>query len=58
MSLLDINATFPEIVDYTRRIYAGMVSLLDSAVGNITSAMQHAGLWDDTLLVFTTDKYV
>jgi hypothetical protein len=25
VEVIDINATFPEIVDYERRIYAGMV---------------------------------
>jgi len=54
--LIDINATFPEIVDFERRTYAGMVSLLDSAVANVTDAMENAGLWNDTILVFTTDK--
>jgi len=39
-----------------RRIYAGMLSALDEAVGNITRRLASAGMWEDTLLVFTTDN--
>ena len=34
--LIDVNETFAEIVDYDRRVFAGMVSMLDQAVANIT----------------------
>ena len=32
-----------------------MVSAMDEAISNITGALQDQGLWEDTLLVFTTD---
>ena len=32
-----------------------MVSAMDEAISNITEALQDQGIWEDTLLVFTTD---
>ncbi|XP_052256156.1 arylsulfatase B-like isoform X1 [Dreissena polymorpha] len=44
------------INDRDRRTYAGMVSCMDEAVGNIAMAMQQRGFWDNTVMIFTTDN--
>lgn len=44
------------IKNKTRREYAAMVDIVDEAIGNVTRAMQQAGLWEDTLMIVTTDN--
>lgn len=39
-----------------RRWYAAMISYVDAAVGNITAALRAKGMWDNTLLVMTSDN--
>ncbi|XP_067057174.1 arylsulfatase B-like isoform X1 [Acropora muricata] len=39
-----------------RRVHAGMVDILDEAVGNISKAFKDKGLWEDTLTIFCTDN--
>ncbi|XP_068685139.1 arylsulfatase B-like [Montipora foliosa] len=44
------------IENLTRRKYAAMVDIVDEAIGNVTEAMKQAGLWDNTLLIVSTDN--
>jgi arylsulfatase A-like enzyme len=39
-----------------RRIYAGMVAAMDEAVGQVVTALDEAGLRDNTLIIFSSDN--
>ncbi|XP_045187096.1 arylsulfatase J-like isoform X2 [Mercenaria mercenaria] len=47
---------YGHIKDTNRRKYAGMVSCMDEAIGGIVEAMKKRGMWENTLLIFTTDN--
>ncbi|KAK6191760.1 hypothetical protein SNE40_003362 [Patella caerulea] len=47
---------YSNINDKNRRIYSGMVSALDEAVGNITKSLVQNGFMDNILIVFTADN--
>ena len=52
--IVDVNETFSEVVAMDRRIFAGEVLAMDMAVKNITDSFTKAGLWKDTVLIFST----
>ena len=39
-----------------RQTYAGMLTCADESIANVTRALQQQGLWNDTLLIVTTDN--
>ena len=47
---------YPEDWYLDRRQYAAMCSFWDEILGNVTKALKAKGIWDNTLLVFSSDK--
>ena len=47
---------YKEIKNKSRQMKAAMVTAMDLAIGNITAALEKAEMWNDTLIVFTTDN--
>ena len=45
---------YPESMEKGRRTYAGMVSALDAAVAELERIYKDAGIWNETVMVFTT----
>ncbi|XP_031561188.1 arylsulfatase B-like [Actinia tenebrosa] len=44
------------ITDKTRQIHAAKIDYTDKAIGNITRTLKETGLWENTLLIFSTDN--
>ncbi|XP_013382182.1 arylsulfatase B-like [Lingula anatina] len=47
---------YQRIKNKARRTYAGMVSAMDEGVANVTKALKQHRLWEDTIMVFSTDN--
>ena len=54
--LIDVNETYAALESYPMRIYAGMVSALDMALNTTVRGYMDSGLWENTVLVFTSDN--
>lgn len=44
-----------EDIEAVRRNYAGKVSLIDEQIGRLATLLKEKNLWDDTLVIFTSD---
>lgn len=45
----------PKVLERIRQFYAGQVTMLDTWLGRLLDRLDKYRLWDDTLVVFTTD---
>lgn len=50
----DLVDSYVDIATYDRRVLAAMVTAMDSGVGRAVDGWKKAGLWDDTVLMWTT----
>ncbi len=47
---------YPQVTDSTKRVYYGMITGLDNAIGRIHKRLKELGLDQNTLIVFTSDN--
>ncbi|KAH9494829.1 hypothetical protein Btru_017933 [Bulinus truncatus] len=47
---------FPYVKDVKRRMFAGVASALDDAVGEVYKALQGSGLAENSIIIFSTDN--
>ncbi|XP_072028594.1 arylsulfatase B-like [Amphiura filiformis] len=47
---------FPTIENEDRRMFAAMVSAMDDSIGNLTETLIDTGLYNNTVIFFTTDN--
>ena len=50
------QARYPHVTNKCRKAYCGMISAMDDGVGNVTSALKKYGLYDNALLIVTSDN--
>ena len=44
------------VTDPERRVYLAMLAAVDESIGQIVSSLKEAGMYDNTVIVFTTDN--
>ena len=52
----EFYARFAAIADPDRRANVAMVALMDEVVGNLTAALRETGMWNSTLLLWSSDN--
>ncbi|CAM1305413.1 Uncharacterised protein g4037 [Pycnogonum litorale] len=47
---------YEKVADDSRKVYSGMVTALDEAVGKVVETLKVTGLYSNSIIVFTTDN--
>jgi arylsulfatase A-like enzyme len=47
---------FAHVEDWRRRRYLALVHYIDGAVGEVVAALKVKGMWEDTLVVMSSDN--
>ncbi len=50
-----LESETPELIDLCRKNYAALISKCDNSLGRVLDAMDENDMWDDTMLILTTD---
>jgi arylsulfatase A-like enzyme len=51
----DVVKESPAAIEHIRKCYAGLLTMTDFWVGKVLDKVDELGLWDEALIVFTTD---
>lgn len=51
-----IDPKHPDLPYKCRQIYHAMVMVMDEVVGNVTNALKSKGMWDNTLVIMSSDN--
>eukprot|EP00939_MAST-03C_sp_MAST-3C-sp1_P005139 g5139.t1 len=47
---------YPDVEDEEERTFLAMVSVVDESVRNVTDALKRSGMWNNSIVVWTTDN--
>ncbi|XP_070578247.1 arylsulfatase B-like [Ptychodera flava] len=53
---LKYEQMYRDIENEERRLVLALATMMDEAVGNVTSTLKETGLWDNTILIFSSDN--
>lgn len=53
---IEYQERFSSVQNDNRRLYLSMIAFLDDQLLNVTSEMRSLGLWDNTLMILTSDN--
>lgn len=53
---IEYENLYQNIHNIGRRKFSGMVTAMDDVIGNVTEALKSNGMYEDTLIVFTSDN--